>query len=134
MNAIRLMVLTVICWCPVVAADNAPGSATTEVAALLREFIAGAGKGNPALFERFFADDVLYTRASGALVTKADILKSLRGAPPDEQCSYTAEDVTLHEHGDTVIVAFRLDATSGKPVPTGLIIQTGSPSCIAFSA
>lgn len=32
------------------------------------------------------------------------------------------------------IVAFRLDAATGKPVPTGLIINTGSPSCIAFAA
>jgi len=38
-----------------------------------------------------------------------------------------------NEDSDT-IVAFRLDAASGKPVPTGLIIQTGSPSCIAFAA
>ena len=36
-----------------------------------------------------------------------------------------------NEDSDT-IVAFRLDATSGKPVPTGSIINTGSPSCIAF--
>jgi 6-phosphogluconolactonase (cycloisomerase 2 family) len=36
-----------------------------------------------------------------------------------------------NEDSDT-IVAFKLDAASGKPVPTGLIIHTGSPSCIAF--
>jgi 6-phosphogluconolactonase (cycloisomerase 2 family) len=38
-----------------------------------------------------------------------------------------------NEDSDT-IVAFGLDAASGKPVPTGLIIHTGSPSCIAFAA
>ncbi len=38
-----------------------------------------------------------------------------------------------NEDSDT-IVAFRFDAVSGKPVPTSLIINTGSPSCIAFSA
>ena len=37
-----------------------------------------------------------------------------------------------NEDSDT-IVAFRLDAASGKPAPTGLIIQTGSPSCVAFA-
>lgn len=31
------------------------------------------------------------------------------------------------------IVAFRLDAASGKLLPTGLVINTGSPSCIAFA-
>ena len=38
-----------------------------------------------------------------------------------------------NEDSDT-IVAFKLDAASGKPVSTGLIIETGSPSCIAFAA
>lgn len=37
-----------------------------------------------------------------------------------------------NENSDT-IVAFRLDAESGKPLPTGAIIPTGSPSCIAIS-
>ena len=37
-----------------------------------------------------------------------------------------------NEDSDT-IVAFKLDTASGKPVPTGLTIQTGSPSCIAFA-
>lgn len=36
-----------------------------------------------------------------------------------------------NEDSDT-IVAFKLDAKSGLPLPTGLIIHTGSPSCIAF--
>lgn len=36
-----------------------------------------------------------------------------------------------NEDSDT-IVAFGLHAVSGKPVPTGLVINTGSPSCIAF--
>ena len=38
-----------------------------------------------------------------------------------------------NEDSDT-IVAFKLDAATGQPVPTGLIVHTGSPSCIAFSS
>ena len=37
-----------------------------------------------------------------------------------------------NEDSDT-IVAFRLDAHSGLPQSSGLVIQTGSPSCIVFS-
>ena len=36
-----------------------------------------------------------------------------------------------NEDSDT-IVAFRLEPRTGLPVPTGLVIHTGSPSCIAF--
>jgi 6-phosphogluconolactonase len=38
-----------------------------------------------------------------------------------------------NEDSDT-IVAFKLNAVSGKPESTGLIIHTGSPSCIAFAS
>jgi ketosteroid isomerase-like protein len=86
-------------------------SATREVTALLREFMAGAGSGDRALFEEFFADDVIYTRASGEVITKADIMASL-GKPAtasEGKSTYSAEDITVHEYGDTVIVAFRLE-------------------------
>ena len=36
-----------------------------------------------------------------------------------------------NEDSDT-IVAFQLDPSTGLPVPTGVVIKTGSPSCIAF--
>jgi len=82
-----------------------------EVTALLREFMAGAGSGDRAIFEKFFADDVIYTRASGVVITKASIMESLgKPSPASEgKSSYSAEDVTVHEYGDTVIVAFRLE-------------------------
>jgi ketosteroid isomerase-like protein len=85
-------------------------SGTQEVTSLLREFIAGAGSGDRAIFEKFFADDVIYTRATGVVITKASIMESLgRPAPASEgKSAYSAEDITVHEYGDTVIVAFRL--------------------------
>jgi len=84
--------------------------AAEDVTTLLREFIAGAGAGDRALFDKFFADDVIYTRASGVVITKADIMASLgKPSPASEgKSGYSAEDITVHEYGDTVIVAFRL--------------------------
>jgi ketosteroid isomerase-like protein len=86
-------------------------SATEEVTALLREFLAGAGSGDRAIFDKFFADDVIYTRASGVVIRKASIMEGLgKPAPASEgKSSYSAEDITVHEYGDTVIVAFRLE-------------------------
>ena len=86
-------------------------SGVQEVTALLREFIAGAGGGDRAIFEKFFADDVIYTRATGVVITKASILESLgKPSPASEgKSSYSAEDITVHEYGETVIVAFRLE-------------------------
>jgi ketosteroid isomerase-like protein len=99
------------------AVISARPNATEEVTALLREFIAAAGSGDPAIFDKFFASDVIYTRATGAVITKTDIMESLKkSAPPSEgKSSYSAEDITVHEYGDTVIVAFRLVGRTEKP-------------------
>jgi ketosteroid isomerase-like protein len=84
--------------------------ATGEVTALLREFLEAAGRSDRAIFDKFFADDVIYTRATGAVITKADIMESLGKPTPasEGKSTYSAEDITVHEYGDTVIVAFRL--------------------------
>ena len=108
------VVMIVTVFCSVVAAGigaQTKGNETTEVTALLREFMAGAGSGDRAIFEKFFADDVIYTRATGVVITKSDIMGSLgKPAPASEgKSSYSAEDITVHEYGDTVIVAFRLE-------------------------
>jgi ketosteroid isomerase-like protein len=106
------VVMTVVVFCSMaVARIGAQTKSSEEVTALLREFMAGAGSGDRAIFEKFFADDVIYTRATGVVITKADIMGSLgKPAPASEgKSSYSAEDITIHEYGDTVIVAFRLE-------------------------
>src|SRR5580700_8498917 len=105
------VVLTVVALCSVGAtAIRSQTGAAQEITALLREFMAGAGSGDRAIFERFFADDVIYTRATGVVITKADIMGSLgKPAASEGKSSYSAEDITVHEYGETVIVAFRLE-------------------------
>src|ERR1700693_4807233 len=49
--------------------------AAREVTGMLRQFLVDAGSGNRAGFEKFFADDLIYTRAAGVVITKAEILK-----------------------------------------------------------
>jgi len=58
---------------------------------------------------------VIYTRATGVVITKASIMESLgKSAPASEgKSTYSAEDITVHEYGDTVIVAFRLEGRTG---------------------
>jgi ketosteroid isomerase-like protein len=106
------VVMIVVTFCSmVVAGTRAQTQASEEVTALLHEFMAGAGSGDRAIFEKFFADDVIYTRATGVVITKADIMGSLGkpGPASEGKSSYSAEDITVHEYGDTVIVAFRLE-------------------------
>ena len=110
MHFLKSAVATLVLCSVAAGSAFAQTKAAGEVTALLHEFITGAGSGDRAIFEKFFADDVIYTRASGVVITKADIMVSLgKPAPASEgKSSYSAEDITVHEYGDTVIVAFRL--------------------------
>src|SRR5438067_597767 len=99
-------------------AQTAP--ATGELKQLLNEFLKAASTNNRAIFERFFADDVLYTRASGVTITKADIMRSLdspqAGSADAEHAqqraasTYDSENVTVHQYGDMAVVNFTLVA------------------------
>jgi uncharacterized protein DUF4440 len=101
----------------------AQAPAQAELTKLLNDFLAAAShtpasSADKAMFDRFFADDVIYTRASGVVIHKADIMKSF-DAPPEKdprQGSYSAEDVSIQQYGNTAIVAFRLVNKQGDEV------------------
>jgi hypothetical protein len=50
-------------------AQTAPDAA--ELTKLLNDFLAGASRNDPAAHERFWADDLIYTRSAGRRVNKA---------------------------------------------------------------
>jgi ketosteroid isomerase-like protein len=98
---------------------------SAELTQLLREFLAGASRNDPAVHERFWADDLVYTGSSGRRIGKADILSDVRSASrapaAGPATTYTAEDIRIHQYGDTAVVAFRLVGTTesaGKPQAT----------------
>jgi ketosteroid isomerase-like protein len=97
-----------------------PQDATTQqVTQLVRDFLANVPKNDPKVFQEFFADDVIYTRATGLTVTKADILKNIDArATNDPQMTFEGDDFTVHHYGEMAVVNFRLIAhntENGKP-------------------
>ncbi|MFL6590696.1 MAG: nuclear transport factor 2 family protein [Chthoniobacterales bacterium] len=105
---------------PLRAETSAPDAA--ELTKLLNDFLAGAGRNDVAMHDRFWADELVYTSALGRRKGKADIMRELREetgktptATPDEgKTVYTAEEVRIQQYGDTAIVAFKLVATTDK--------------------
>jgi hypothetical protein len=106
-----MLVLTLACG---VFAQTAPDAA--ELTKVLNEFLAGATRNDPAAHERFWADDLIYTRSAGRRVNKAEILRDVRSAPApkptDPKTVFTAEDIQIQQYGGTAIVAFRLVSTT----------------------
>ena len=93
-----------------------------QVTARVRDFLAKVPRNDPNVFQDFFADDVIYTRAAGVTVTKADILKNIGArAASDPQATYDADDFTVHPYGDMAVVNFRLimhNTENGKATTT----------------
>jgi ketosteroid isomerase-like protein len=107
MRKLLLLALVVALALPCSAAKP---STADQLTALLREFLAGVSRNDNSVYDRFFADDLLYTRSAGATITKADILKSL-GEPPnpdDPTATYDADDIAVHAYGNMAVLNFRL--------------------------
>src|SRR5262245_7257966 len=86
-----------------VFAQTAPDAA--ELTKLLNDFLAGASRNDPAVHERFWADDLIYTRSAGRRTNKTEIMQGLRNEPApkptDPKTVYTAEDIRIQQYGDT---------------------------------
>jgi ketosteroid isomerase-like protein len=108
-----LLSLSLCCGLHAQSAPEAP-----ELTQLLKNFLAGAGRNDATIHERFWADDLIYTSSAGRRLGKADIMKEVReeGAPKpgDQTTVYSAEDIHIQQYGDTAIVAFRLVGTIEK--------------------
>src|ERR1043166_472623 len=97
-----------------VLAQTAPDAA--ELTKILNDFFPGASRTDVAVHDRFWADDLIYTRSAGRRVNKAEVMHDVRSAPApkptDPKTVYTAEDIRIQQYGDTAVVAFRLVATT----------------------
>ncbi len=113
----RIVVLLVLS--SAVAFSQTQNNTQQELTTLLHNFLDGAAKGDKAAFERFFDEDVIYTRGVGVVIDRASILKNVEAPKPGEPMDhYDAEDILVHQKGDVAVMNFRLvvDTTDhGKP-------------------
>ena len=85
----------------------------SKLTSMLNEFLVAAGRSDRAVFDRFFADDVVYTRSVGKTVNKSDIMQAL-GQREEGHSTYSADDIKILVYGNTAIVNFRLTANTEK--------------------
>jgi ketosteroid isomerase-like protein len=111
---------------PVASAQES--AAVQQVTRLVRDFLANVPKNDPKVFQEFFADDVIYTRATGLTVTKADILKNIDvRATSTPEATFEADDFTVHTYGEMAVVNFRLIGHNvDKDKPTTYFRNTGT--------
>lgn len=113
--------------------------AQKEVGDLIREFLSKVN--DPAMHERFWADDLIYTGSSGKTKTKAEILQSMRaeqGSSHSDEGTFNAEDMQIRQYGDTAVAAFRLvHKQNGKEEHyrnTGTFVKRNQWQAVAWQA
>jgi ketosteroid isomerase-like protein len=105
--------------------------AARELTALLDDFLAGASRNDIAAHERFWAEDLIYTRSAGVRTNKQEILEGLRAGSEtadEPPVTYSAQDIRIHQYGDMAIVAFRLVGKTGEgdKAATATYLNTGT--------
>ena len=107
-----LLLLTVI-TAPGQSAPDAP-----HLRRMLDEFLAGAGRNDVAVHDRFWAEDLIYTRGVGVRINKEELMKGVRSAPAanvgDPVTVYTADDVRIQQYSNAAVVAFKLVGNTTK--------------------
>ena len=105
--------------------QDAPKAADCE---LLNEFLAGASRNDAAVHDRFWADDLIYTRSAGKRVGKAEIMANVKPQPNEPETIYSAEDIRIQQYGTTAIVAFRLvgKTKKGDDIQVANFLNTGT--------
>ncbi len=109
------------------AQEGQKAPAAAELTRLLKEFLDGASRSDVKAHERFWADDLIYTRSAGVRVGKPEILANARSAPAaaaGPATTYTPEDIRIQQYGDTAVVAFRLVGVTGTE--TMQFLNTGT--------
>src|SRR3954469_6221192 len=84
--------------------SSKPTLAEVQIRTMLLDFLKGVPSNDPNVFDTFFADDVIYTRGAGVVITKSDIMKGLTAAPSatpkhEPEVTYDAEEVTVRQYG-----------------------------------
>jgi ketosteroid isomerase-like protein len=111
-------------------ASRQDSAVVRQVTQTVRDFLAAVPKGEKQTFDNFFADDVIYTRAAGVTVSKADIIRNIDvRAANDPTATYGADDFTVHLYdGNMAVVNFRLTMHSqnGGKEETAYFRNTGT--------
>jgi hypothetical protein len=109
---------------PILLAALLTAAPAAEITALLDDFLAHVD--DAAMHERFWADDLVYVSAAGAVKTKKIILDSMRAgdtpgtrghAQDEPKSTFSAEEVKVRALArDVAVLNFRLVQQEGKEV------------------
>ena len=110
-------------------ARTASNAEKQELITLIQNFLSDVPKNERSTFDRFFADDIIYTRGTGQVITKKDILADTgNSTAPPANATYEGQDFQVQQYGNFAVVNFRLvmHATENDKPVTRMFRNTGT--------
>jgi hypothetical protein len=88
--------------------QNSSDSATEkELIRIAQELLDAVAAGDKAVWEKYVADDVIYTDESWRILTKKELLDSLAPLPKGYSGSIRVTNVQSRIHGDSAVLSYR---------------------------
>ena len=106
-------VLLLLCFCFVALAQTPSQSKSDaatekELVAIAQELFDAVAVGNKAPWEKYLADDVIYTDENWQILTKKDLVDGLQPLPKGYSGSIRMANVQSRINGDAAVLSYRL--------------------------
>lgn len=77
-----------------------------ELIGLNRELIQALERGDKSVAERIYADDFVRVTTQGEVLTKAQVLASLKAPAAGVKVSYDSENIQVFDYGDAAVMVY----------------------------
>jgi ketosteroid isomerase-like protein len=77
-----------------------------ELIRLNQELIDALARGDKSVAERIYADNFVRITTQGGVLTKAQVLESLRASEAGVKISYESKDIKVFDYGDVAVLVY----------------------------
>lgn len=88
------------------AGDKQPPSTEQELIGLNQELITALEHGDKSVAERIYADDFVRTSTQGEVLTKAQVLASMKAPDAGSKVSYESLNIQVFDYGSAAVLVY----------------------------
>lgn len=89
-----------------VETDKALSETGKELIKLNQELIGALARGDKSVADRIYADTFVRISVKGELLTKAELLKTLKAPDPGVKIVYESLDIQVFDYGDSAVLTY----------------------------
>lgn len=104
--AVLLLVASAYAQTSTRVADVPPSNTAQELIGLNRELIGALERGDKSVADRIYADDFVRVSSQGEVLTKSQVLASLKAPAAGVKVSYDSENIQVFDYGNAAVLVY----------------------------